>query len=414
MRVAIWHNLPSGGGLRAMYEHVRGLLTLGHEVEVWAPPTANRQFLDMATLTRYHEVELDQRFPGPCLRYPDLYVTSLLRAMDAHCRRVAAEIQRTHFDILLCGSCSFFATNPLARYVDIPSVLYLGEPYRRLFEWPLPWRSRPRPSHLNKLRHKLYSELTTRQLRHQLSAEVANASAFSSILVNSYYSLESVQRAYGLASRVCYLGVDIARWQRPASPFPVGQEDSSPIVVGLGYFSSTKGVDFVIRSLSLLPKPRPRLYWVGNVAPPNYLRSVIQQAREADVDFRPFVGIPDSEVVDIMHKARALAYPPRLEPFGYAPLEAAASGVPTVGVAEGGVRETVIDGVTGLLTSRDEQEMALALDRVLSDDVLAKSLGDGARKAVEQRWKLSDATARLEYELQRVLQQPSKRRFDAL
>jgi hypothetical protein len=30
MKIAVWQNLPSGGGKRALYYHVRGLVELGH------------------------------------------------------------------------------------------------------------------------------------------------------------------------------------------------------------------------------------------------------------------------------------------------------------------------------------------------------------------------------------------------
>jgi len=42
-------------------------------------------------------------------------------------------------------------------------------------------------------------------------------------------------------------------------------------------------------------------------------------------------------------------YAPRLEPVRYAPLEANACELPVVGVTEGGLRETIVDGVNGLL-----------------------------------------------------------------
>jgi len=35
MKIAVWHNLPSGGGKRALYHHVRGLVERGHRVESW-------------------------------------------------------------------------------------------------------------------------------------------------------------------------------------------------------------------------------------------------------------------------------------------------------------------------------------------------------------------------------------------
>ena len=47
----------------------------------------------------------------------------------------------------------------------------------------------------------------------QLREEVRNAAAYDVILTNSLYSRESILRAYGLSSRVCYLGVDTEAFQ---------------------------------------------------------------------------------------------------------------------------------------------------------------------------------------------------------
>jgi hypothetical protein len=36
MKIAVWHNLHSGGGSRALQYHIQGLISAGHEVEIWA------------------------------------------------------------------------------------------------------------------------------------------------------------------------------------------------------------------------------------------------------------------------------------------------------------------------------------------------------------------------------------------
>jgi glycosyltransferase involved in cell wall biosynthesis len=94
-----------------------------------------------------------------------------------------------------------------------------------------------------------------------------------------------------------------------------------------------------------------------------------------------------------------LAYAPRLEPFGFAPLEASACGLPVVAVAEGGMRETVIDGVNGLLCDPDTQAMANVLQRLLDDPTFAKRLGANGRALVQEHWSLEAAVDRLERRL---------------
>ncbi len=87
MRIAIWHNLPSGGGKRALHNQIRGFLKQGHKVESWCPPTADQAYLPLGELIPEHVVPLSwvpsenenlwNRLVGS---YRD--VISLLRAME--------------------------------------------------------------------------------------------------------------------------------------------------------------------------------------------------------------------------------------------------------------------------------------------------------------------------------------------
>lgn len=67
--------------------------------------------------------------------------------------------------------------------------------------------------------------------------------------------------------------------------------------------------------------------------------------------FTTFLGfVPDKDLPRLYAGARALLFPQE-EDFGITPLEAAASGKPTVAYRGGGARETIIDGKTGLFFS---------------------------------------------------------------
>ena len=54
VKIAIWHNLPSGGDKRALYYHVKGLVQRGHTVESWCPSTANQSYLPLSELITEH------------------------------------------------------------------------------------------------------------------------------------------------------------------------------------------------------------------------------------------------------------------------------------------------------------------------------------------------------------------------
>lgn len=399
MKIAVWHNLRSGGGKRALYDHVVGLLARGHTLEAWCPPTADRDYLPLSPLIPEHVVDL--AWPTP--RLSDKFgITSLtarqLAAMDAHCRICAKEIGRGGFDILFANSCIFFRTTPIGRFVSIPSVIYLGEPYRWLYEAlpRLPWLAPPdRSASLLKpssLKAAFADWKIIRNLRLQAREEFENAAGFSGILVNSYFSRESVLRAYGLDADVCYLGIS-------TDLFVDKNLDRTHSLVGLGSITPAKNVRLCIEAIGKVSAPRPPLIWIGNIADTGYLDEMKALARSRDVVFEAKVGVSDSELIDILNHAIALLYAPRLEPFGLAPLEANACGLPVIAVAEGGVRETMVNEVTGLLVENSPAAMAEAIERLSVDPSLARKLGTNARLAVKEKWSMDAATDRIEQKL---------------
>ena len=407
MRIAIWHNLPSGGGKRALHDHVRGLLARGHTLEAWCPPTADRAFLPLSDLIPEHVVPLDIRrparwnLPARLLR-PYREITGTLAALDAHCRACAEQINAGGFDLLFANSCQLVRAAPIGRYVPGPKLLYLQEPYRWLYEaMPLPPWAAPEPQaqwwRPAALRARLRDELATRARRIQVREERAGAAAFDRILANSLYSRESILRAYGLDATVCYLGVDAQAFELPAAP----RED---YLVGLGALVPEKNIHMALAALGELPAPRPRLVWIGNVAAPGHLEGLRRHAASLGVAFEPRVGVSQAELREALGRALALIYAPRLEPFGLAPLEAGASGTPVVAVAEAGVRETVIDGVNGLLAAHQPRALARAIERLRADPALARRLGEGGATLVRERWSLEAATERLEQQFEEVAQ----------
>ena len=123
MRIAVWYNLPSGGGKRALHDHVRGLLGRGHTVEVWCPDTADRDYLPLAAMVPEHVLPID--WPAKP-RLSDFWGFTLamqrsLNAMDDHCRRCAEQINRGGFDILFANSCKFFSATSIGRQSASPA-----------------------------------------------------------------------------------------------------------------------------------------------------------------------------------------------------------------------------------------------------------------------------------------------------
>ena len=72
----------------------------------------------------------------------------------------------------------------------------------------------------------------------------------------------------------------------------------------------------------------------------------------------------DGEVPRLFAEARALLFP-GLEDFGIVPVEAQAAGLPVVAFGEGGVRDSVIDGETGVLYEPESVAGAVRRDRAV-------------------------------------------------
>lgn len=407
MKIAVWHNLPSGGGKRALYTHVRGLLARGHTLESWCPPTADQSYLPLGELIAEHVLPLDWQPRAEkrlAARLTTLRLDPLTRieALDRHCRECADEINRGDFDLLFANSSLYQAVSSIGRYVRLPKVIYLGEPTREFFEaMPEPlWNalppagSYPSPAYL---RDYLKDLIKTQTWRAMLREEVQNAKAFDAVLVNSFYSRESIRRAYGLDAKVCYLGVDAEKFVDLNLP-------RENYVVGLGAFVKLKNVEFALRSLAAMSEPRPRLVWIGNAAYPPYLEAMKRLAASLGVDFEPRVNIDDDELVNLLNRALLMLYTSHLEPFGFAPLEANACGTPVIAVAEGGVRETIVDGVNGLLVENDPRAMAAAITRLSNDREYARRLGQTGRQQVIERWSVEAAMERLEQRIRAAVE----------
>ena len=97
---------------------------------------------------------------------------------------------------------------------------------------------------------------------------------------------------------------------------------------------------------------------------------------------------PRHEFAGMMRGARLVLVPSHSETFGLVALEAAASGVPVIASAAGGLVESVQDGRTGIIMpTRDPQAWANAIVRLLQDRQEHERLSFGGLARVQgQDW----------------------------
>ncbi|MFL6121182.1 glycosyltransferase [Actinophytocola sp.] len=111
--------------------------------------------------------------------------------------------------------------------------------------------------------------------------------------------------------------------------------------------------------------------------------------------------VPRERMPELLRSADVVACVPWYEPFGIVPLEAMACGVPVVATAVGGLIDTVVDGVTGMLVPpRRPAALTVALKSLLLDPVKRSFLGGAGRDRVESRypWRVIAAQTAHVYE----------------
>jgi glycosyltransferase involved in cell wall biosynthesis len=125
-----------------------------------------------------------------------------------------------------------------------------------------------------------------------------------------------------------------------------------------------KGIDLAIKVCN---QRKERLVIVGEGAQEVYLRSIAGPTIE-------FWGrVPDEKMSRVWAGAKALIYPSIEEDFGIVPVEAMAHGAPVIAHDSGALRESVIDGKTGVFFNTHTKESLVQAINILAKISLSAS-----------------------------------------
>ncbi len=182
------------------------------------------------------------------------------------------------------------------------------------------------------------------------------------------------------------LGIDPGRIRivhngSPAASRPTAWVKSAdPTVVYLGRLVPHKRIEFLIEAVAELRGdfPMVRAAIVGQGAWEPHLRAAARRADVVDhVTFEGFVDDPTKRRA--LGESWVLALPSVQEGWGLAVIEAAMEGTPAVAFRVGGLKESVVDGVTGLLAD-DRAGFVRSLRTMLASAELRARMGAAARE----------------------------------
>ena len=142
------------------------------------------------------------------------------------------------------------------------------------------------------------------------------------------------------------------------------QKDSAIIYppVQNSSYSTTEVGDYFLAVSRLFPEKRMSLIAQAFVGLPDQKlilvgdgpeRSLIETIARQNPNITLLRDITDEELVRLYASCRATIYMPVDEDYGLVPIESMSAGKPCIAANEGGCKETVLDGVTGLLIEPD-------------------------------------------------------------
>jgi glycosyltransferase involved in cell wall biosynthesis len=351
---------PKRGGIATFTEEIaKATAGLGYQVEVWAqsaPPDKEKNWpfkLHRLSVKGTHNITCQLR---------------LARQLIASRRRL--------------------------RYATV----YLPEPGPMLAMMLLQFSHAFRPHRLILTFHgseilRFYSNPLTRMLTRRL---IRHASRISTL---TNYTQNLLCRHFPEAAKKTFLTPGALR-----SDFAVVQDAPSEIknklvVLTVGRLHPRKGQLITLHALqALAPRFREQIeYWVvGGHSKGHYGRDLREAAAQPGLTVRFFGDLPDDELDAIYNRADIFAmtsidHGHSVEGFGLVYLEASAHGLPVVAHTVGGVREAVLDGVTGLLVPPNHPaQLTAAFERLISDRTLRHRLGSaGLAWAKRNCWKYS-------------------------
>jgi glycosyltransferase involved in cell wall biosynthesis/predicted metal-dependent phosphoesterase TrpH len=174
-------------------------------------------------------------------------------------------------------------------------------------------------------------------------------------------------------------GVDTERFDPALRTRP--REDGRIDVLYSGRITREKGVELLADSFLLARSQDPRLQLVIAGGGPERERLADRLGGDAR-----FLGWLDGEdLARAYADADVFLFPSATDTFGQVILEAQASGLPVVAVAEGGPLSLIDDDVDGLLRPADPDAMASAVLALAASPLKRESLGLGALRAARRR-----------------------------
>jgi glycosyltransferase involved in cell wall biosynthesis len=269
------------------------------------------------------------------------------------------------YDLVI--SSSHCAVKSVIRRPSATHVCYCHSPMR--YAWDQ-FEAYFGPEQVGKVRSRLLRPVLAGLARW----DAATAGRVDRFVANSQYVAGRIRRYYNRGSTVVYPPVDTTFYRLSDPAWPRQSEPSFLVVSALVPY---KRVDVALAACRKVGVP---LKIVGRGPEEARLRRLAGP----DVEF---LGWRSDEEIRALYARTSAVLLPGVEDFGMVPVEAQACGAPVVALGQGGARETVRDGVTGVLVEDASADaFADGLSRVRSIEFDPAAIRESAERFARARF----------------------------
>ncbi|SEW52403.1 glycosyltransferase [Chitinophaga arvensicola] len=178
---------------------------------------------------------------------------------------------------------------------------------------------------------------------------------------------------------------------------------NGPLLINIGRFTPKKAPDLLIRAFKIVHDALPdaRLKMIGGGELLEDSKALATSLGLSDVI--TFAGVQSSEeIIRALHQSRIYVQHSLRPPSGDSEgtpvsiLEACACGLPVVSTRHAGIRDAVLEQVSGLLVDEGDVEgMAKDIITLLKDPALCKQMGAAARARISENYHFPVQAAKL-------------------
>jgi len=267
------------------------------------------------------------------------------------------------FDLVLSSSASI-AKGVLTTQEQL-HICYCHSPMR--YAWDL-YHQYLIDSKLNKGLKSVYAKYILSKMRQW---DVSTANRVDYFVANSNYISKRIKKLYNKESTVIYPPVDIEGYKL--------QNSKDDYYLTASRLVPYKKIKLIVEAFNKLPNKK--LIVVGDG--PEFKN--IQQIAKENIELKGFVE--SEKLHGLMQDARAFVFAAK-EDFGIVPVEAQACGTPVIALRQGGVKETVVENITGVFFEKQSvQSIVDAIEKFETMTFIPEEIRSHVLKFSTDRFK---------------------------